>query len=31
MAHHSIGIRDDGRTLSFDDPWANLITVTSAE
>jgi catechol 2,3-dioxygenase len=28
MAHHGIAIRDDGRTLSFDDPWANLIRVT---
>lgn len=27
MAHHGIQLRDDGQTLSFDDPWANLIRV----
>lgn len=30
MAHHKIGVRDDGQTLSFDDPWANLIRVRTA-
>jgi catechol 2,3-dioxygenase len=29
MAHHGIPTRDDGQTLSFDDPWANLIRVTA--
>ncbi|MFZ2963168.1 MAG: VOC family protein [Rhodoglobus sp.] len=27
LGHHGIPVRDDGRTLSFDDPWANLIQV----
>ncbi len=27
MTHHGIQTRDDGQTLSFDDPWANLIRV----
>lgn len=27
MAHHSVPMRDDGRSLSFDDPWGNLIRV----
>ncbi len=30
MSHHGIETRDDGQTLSFDDPWANLIRVTAA-
>ncbi|AMB60179.1 VOC family protein [Microterricola viridarii] len=30
MTHHKIGVRDDGQTLSFDDPWANLIRVRTA-
>ena len=29
MAHFGIQTRDDGRTVSFDDPWANLIRVTA--
>jgi catechol 2,3-dioxygenase len=29
MAHYGIPTRDDGRTVEFDDPWANLIRVTS--
>ncbi len=29
MTHHGIQTRDDGRTVSFDDPWANLIRVTT--
>lgn len=29
MTHHGIQTRDDGRTVSFDDPWANLIQVTA--
>ena len=28
MSHHGVVVRDDGRTVSFDDPWANLIRVT---
>jgi len=28
MTHHGVAVRDDGRTVSFDDPWANLIRVT---
>jgi hypothetical protein len=27
MRHFGIGTRDDGRTVSFDDPWGNLIQV----
>jgi catechol 2,3-dioxygenase len=27
MTHHGIQTRDDGRAISFDDPWANTITV----
>jgi catechol 2,3-dioxygenase len=30
MTHHGIEIRDDGRTIAFEDPWANLINVSSA-
>jgi catechol 2,3-dioxygenase len=30
MSHHGIQIRDDGRTLSFGDPWDNTIRVTAA-
>ncbi|MHB1171013.1 MAG: VOC family protein [Lacisediminihabitans sp.] len=30
MGHYGIEIRHDGTTLSFDDPWANLIRVTAA-
>jgi catechol 2,3-dioxygenase len=30
MTHHGIPTRDDGRTLEFDDPWANLIRVTTS-
>ena len=29
LGHHGIPVRDDGRTLSFDDPWANLIQVAA--
>ena len=31
MAHFGVEARDDGRTVSFDDPWNNLIRVTTAE
>jgi catechol 2,3-dioxygenase len=30
MTHHGIQTRDDGRAVSFDDPWANTIMVGSA-
>ncbi|QTX06183.1 VOC family protein [Agromyces archimandritae] len=30
MAHHGVRGRDDGRTLAFDDPWANLVEVRAA-
>lgn len=30
MRHFGIETRDDGRTVAFDDPWANLIRVTTA-
>ncbi|TAL46099.1 MAG: VOC family protein [Salinibacterium sp.] len=29
MKHHGIQTRDDGATVSFDDPWANLIRVST--
>jgi catechol 2,3-dioxygenase len=29
MSHYGIGTRDDGQTVSFDDPWGNLIRVTT--
>jgi catechol 2,3-dioxygenase len=31
MKHNGMQIRDDGQTVSVDDPWANLIRVTAAE
>jgi catechol 2,3-dioxygenase len=30
MRHYGVETRDDGRSVSFDDPWANLIRVTAA-
>jgi len=30
MRHFGIETRDDGQTIAFDDPWANLIRVTTA-
>jgi catechol 2,3-dioxygenase len=30
MRHYGVEARDDGQTVSFDDPWANLIRVTTA-
>jgi catechol 2,3-dioxygenase len=30
MAHFGVPTRDDGRTVSFEDPWANVIRVRSA-
>jgi catechol 2,3-dioxygenase len=30
MSHYRVPMRDEGATLSFDDPWANAIRVTPA-
>lgn len=30
MSHFGVATRDDGRTLAFDDPWANLVEVRAA-
>jgi catechol 2,3-dioxygenase len=30
MSHFGIPTRDDGQTVAFDDPWANIIRVTTA-
>ncbi|MFU8946746.1 VOC family protein [Mycetocola zhadangensis] len=30
LTHSKVQVRDDGQTLSFDDPWANLIRVQAA-
>ncbi len=30
MSHYGIEARDDGETVGFDDPWGNLIRVTSS-
>ncbi|WP_350350058.1 VOC family protein [Agromyces sp. G08B096] len=30
MSHFGMPARDDGRTLAFDDPWANLVEVRAA-
>jgi catechol 2,3-dioxygenase len=30
LAHFGHAVRDDGQTVSFDDPWNNLIRVTTA-
>lgn len=30
MRHYGVKTRDDGRTIAFEDPWANLIQVTAA-
>lgn len=27
MSHYGVGVRDDGQSLTFDDPWANQVTV----
>jgi catechol 2,3-dioxygenase len=29
LGHYGVAVRDDGATVSFDDPWANLIRVAS--
>ncbi|WP_438354603.1 VOC family protein [Microbacterium sp. CJ88] len=28
LVHHGIAVRDDGRTVSFDDPWNNALLAT---
>lgn len=30
LQHHSVAVRDDGRGLSFDDPWRNAVFATVA-
>jgi catechol 2,3-dioxygenase len=30
LRHHGFAVRDDGRTLAFDDPWNNAILATAA-
>ncbi|AWB96496.1 glyoxalase [Agromyces badenianii] len=30
MSHFRVATRDDGRSLAFDDPWANLVEVRAA-
>jgi catechol 2,3-dioxygenase len=30
LGHYGVQTRDDGRTVSFDDPWANLIHVSTS-
>jgi len=30
MSHYRVATRDDGLTLAFDDPWANLVEVRAA-
>jgi catechol 2,3-dioxygenase len=30
LRHHGFAVRDDGRTLSFDDPWRNALNATVA-
>ena len=29
MSHFGVSTRDDGRTVFIDDPWANLLRVTT--
>ncbi len=31
MTHYKVETRNDGQTLSFDDPWANRIRVRAAD
>jgi catechol 2,3-dioxygenase len=30
LRHHGFDVRDDGRALSFDDPWNNLLVASAA-
>ena len=29
LRHHGVAVRDDGRTVAFDDPWSNAILATA--
>lgn len=29
LVHHGVAVEDDGRTLAFEDPWANRLEVTA--
>jgi catechol 2,3-dioxygenase len=31
MRHYGVEARDDGRSVAFDDPWANAVRVTAAQ
>lgn len=31
VAHHGVPVADDGHTLSFEDPWANVLRLQSSE
>lgn len=31
VRHHGVQVADDGRTLSFEDPWANVLRLQTAE
>ena len=30
LRHRGVGVRDDGRAMSFEDPWANLLVAAPA-
>ncbi len=30
LSHHGVAVRDDGKTLRFDDPWLNELSATTA-
>lgn len=30
LAHHGVAVRDDGATVTFDDPWRNVVRVRTA-
>ncbi|GAA1993821.1 VOC family protein [Isoptericola halotolerans] len=31
MRHHRVPVRDDGRTVSVEDPWANAVSITATQ
>ena len=31
LTHHGVGLRDDGRTVTFEDPWSNRVQVSVRE
>jgi catechol 2,3-dioxygenase len=31
LRHHGFDVRDDGRTIGFDDPWANRLRATAPD